>query len=134
MSQENVELMRRAWDAWNRGDSARVFAVFDAETVWDSSHYRDWPDDRYDGIAGVEHFLNEWLAVWDAYEVQVEEVLAAPDGRVVSLFRQRGKGRESGLGLDMAMALIATVSDGKITRVDTYDDRSEALHAAGLSE
>jgi ketosteroid isomerase-like protein len=99
-----------------------------------SSHYRDWPEPAYRGIAGVERFLNEWRAVWDDYEVQVDEVLPAPDGRVVSLIHHRGKGRESGLALDMENAQIATVRDGKVTRVDNYDDRVQALEAAGLRE
>jgi ketosteroid isomerase-like protein len=45
-----------------------------------------------------------------------------------------GKGRASGLTLDMEMAHVATVRDGKVTRIDNYDDRGDALRAAGPSE
>lgn len=78
--------------------------------------------------------MTEWLEVWGDYEVGVDEILAAPDGRVVSLIWQRGKGRRSGLAMELEMAQIATVRDGKITRFDNYDDRVQALEAAGLSE
>ena len=78
--------------------------------------------------------MSEWLDVWDDYEAGVEEILAAPDGRVVSLIWQRGKGRASGLPMKMEMAQIATVRAGKVTRLDNYDDRAEALEAAGLTE
>jgi ketosteroid isomerase-like protein len=78
----------------------------------------------------VERFLSEWLDVWDDYEVGVEDVLAAPDGRVISLIWHRGKG----LAMEMEMAQIASLRDGKITRLDNYDDRAEALEAAGLRE
>jgi ketosteroid isomerase-like protein len=78
--------------------------------------------------------LNEWLAVWDDYELRVDDVFAAPDGRAVSLIHQRGKGRESGLPLDMKSAQIATIRDGKVTRLENYDDRARALEAVGQRE
>ena len=134
MSQENVELIRQGWDAWLRGDLPTLFCTFDPEIVWDTSHFRDWPESTYYGIKGVERFLSEWLNVWDDYEAGVEDVFAAPDGRVVSLIWHRGKGRNSRLPMDMEMAQIATVRGGKVTRLDNYDDRADALEAAGLSE
>ena len=59
---------------------------------------------------------------------------AAPNGRVVVLTWQRGKGRQSGLPMDMEWAQIITLGGGKVTSVDAYDDGSDALEAAGLSE
>lgn len=134
MSRESVDVARRGWDAWRRGDLPGLFRQFDPEIVWDTSHFRDWPESSYYGIEGVERFLSEWLDVWDEYEVGVEDILPAPDGRVVSLIRHRGKGRNSGLPMEMEMAQIATVRDGKVTRVEYYDDRADALDAAGLGE
>ncbi len=52
----------------------------------------------------------------------------------MSLIHHRGKGRESGLSLDIQMAQIATLCDGKITWLDNYDDRAEALEVVGLRE
>jgi len=135
MSQENVEVVRESWDAWSRGDVDNLFADFwSRDIAWDMAHFREWPDRRYQGTEGVRRFLSEWLEVWTDYEAGVDEILAAPDGRVVTLAWQRGRGRESGLAMDMKWAQIATVSDGKIIRVENYDDRSRALEAAGLSE
>jgi ketosteroid isomerase-like protein len=88
----------------------------------------------YRGDEGVRRFLNEWLEVWDEYEVGVDEILAAPDGRIVSLAWQRGKGRRSGLPMEMEWAQITTMRDGKIIQMDNYDRRSQALEAAGLSD
>ena len=132
MSQANVEVVRRGWDAWQRGDLPGLFSNFDPEVVWDTSHFRDWPESAYRGIDGVERFLTEWLEVWADYELDVDDVLAAPDGRVVSLLRQRGRGRDSGLPMEMSLAQIATLRDGKVTRLDNYEDRGEALRDAGL--
>jgi ketosteroid isomerase-like protein len=134
MSQENVEAIRKGWDAWLRGDVPRLFALWDPEIVWDMTHFREWPEPTYRGREGVRRFLTEWLEVWDDYEVGVDEIIAAPDGRVVSLAWQRGKGRESGLAMEIKWAQVATLRDGKVLRIENYDDRSTALGATGLSE
>jgi ketosteroid isomerase-like protein len=132
MSQENVEVVRAGWDAFIRGDLPGLFRLLDPSVVWDASHFHDWPESTYHGIEGVERFLGEWRDVWDGLEVDVDEIRAAPGGRVVSLIRQRGKGRGSGLSMEMESAQVATLRNGKVTRIDNYEDRAEALAAAGL--
>ena len=78
--------------------------------------------------------MTEWLDVWDEYEVGVEDVVAVPDGRVLSLILQRGKGRSSGLAMEMETAMVATLRNGRLTRMDNYEDRGEALDAVGLQK
>jgi ketosteroid isomerase-like protein len=78
--------------------------------------------------------LTEWLEVWEDYEIGLDEVRLAPDGRVVALAWQRGKGKQSGLAMEMQWAQIITIREGKVTRIDNYDDQAVALKAAGLSE
>jgi uncharacterized protein len=134
MSQENVEVVREGWDAWIRGDLPALLRHFDPNVVWDTSHFHDWPESTYHGIEGVERFLSEWSDVWADYGLHVDDIRAAPDGRVVSLIVQRGKGRSSGLAMEMKTAQVATLRDGKVTRIDNYEDRAEALEAAGLRE
>lgn len=132
MSQENVELVREGWDAWIRGDLRRVAHHWDPEVVLDMSHWRDWPEAEYHGIERVERFMNDWLDMWDDYEVGVEDVIAAPDGRVVSLYWHHGTGRDSGLPMEFRGAMVTTLRAGKITRAAYYDDRAEALRAVGV--
>src|SRR2546423_12216350 len=109
MAQENMELPRQAGDAWLQGALSRLFGYCDAEVVWDTSHFRGWPEAAYHGRAGVERFLSEWLAVWDDYELGVDDVFAAPDGRVVSLIHHSGKGRQSGLPVAKQKAEIEPI-------------------------
>jgi ketosteroid isomerase-like protein len=59
--------------------------------------------------------VTEWSDVWDDYELDVEDIRSAPDGREV-----------------MKMAQVATLRDGKVTRIDNYENRAKALEAAGL--
>ena len=129
-----MNLVREAWDAWLRGSVDDLFAFWHPEIVWDMTQFRDWPDATYRGDEGVRRFLDEWLEVWDEHESGVDEILAAPDGRIVSLAWQRGKGRHSGLPMEIEWAQITTLRDGKIIRIDNYDDRSKALEAAGLRD
>lgn len=134
MSRANLEIARRAWDAWSGGDFDGLFALLSQSVVFDTSHLRDWPEPEYVGHAGFRRFLTEWLEVWDAFEVGVDELVAAPDGRVVSVFWQRGKGRTSGLAMDVKWALISTIRDDKVLRIDMYESRQQALEAVGLTE
>jgi ketosteroid isomerase-like protein len=134
MSKENVERVRDAWAAWQRGDIDTMMQTWDADITWDVTHFKDWPESSYHGFGGVRKFLAEWREMWGEYEVDLEEVRPAPDGRVVSLFTQRGKGQGSGLQMVFKMAQISTYHDGKLVLIDNYDDQDEALKAAGLSE
>ena len=134
MSEENVEIVNQAWEALFRGDLDGLAAIWDPEVVWELTHFREWPEPAYRGIDGVKRFLTEWAEVWDDWEFGARETLATPDGRVISLAWQRGKGRESGLAMEIEWAQIFTLRDGKITRIDNYDDRDDALEAAGLQE
>ena len=132
MSREDVEIVRESWVAWVQGDLDALFAFLDADAVWDLTHLREWPDSTYRGVEGVRRFLDEWLEVWEGYEAGVDEMLAAPDGRVLVLAWQRASGRRSGLPMEMEWAQVTTVRNGRIVRIDNYDDRAKAFEAAGL--
>ena len=132
MSEDNLQIVRRAWQAYQRGDMEALVAFWDPEVVYDLQHFRTWPESSYRGVDGIRRFLTEWLEMWGEYEVDVEEILAAPHDRVVSLITHRAKGGKSGLPMVLPMAQIVTLRDGKMIRFDVYDDRSEALAAAGL--
>jgi ketosteroid isomerase-like protein len=134
MSDEGLDTVRRLLDAWTRGDVAGAGALADPDVVWDITHYRDWPESEYRGFESVGRFLVEWVGMWDGYQSGVDEVLVAPDGRILVLLWQRGKGHGSGLEMDMKWAQIYTVRDRLVTRIENFDDRSDALRAVGLSD
>ena len=127
-----MEIVRQGWDAWIRGDRPGLFSNLDPEVVLDMSHWRDWPEAEYHGKERVERFMNEWRDMWDDYDASAEEVIPAPDGRVVTLYWQSGTGRDSGLQMRFEGAMVATLRAGKVTRLAYYSDRAEALRAAGL--
>ena len=135
MSRENVEVVKRAWEAWIGGDLDALFETFDPAVEWDTTSFEGWPeDDVYYGHEGVRRFFEEWLASWERYEAGVEEYLDADGDRVLVLCWQRGFGPGSHVLVQMDWAQICTLKRGLICRMEAYSDRQEALEAMGLSE
>jgi hypothetical protein len=75
-----------------------------------------------------------WLADWEEWRYEPDEVLDLGDDRFLLLGRVIGTGRGSGIVVDSEWGLLATISDGLIGRDQNFLDRSEALEAAGQSE
>ena len=91
--------MRQSWAAWIRGDIDGAVAIYAPDAIWDPTHFHDWPERPYIGPEGMRRFMTEWLDVWDDSEAGVEDFVSVPDGRVLVLAWQRGKGRHSGLAM-----------------------------------
>ncbi len=132
MNSANVEMVRRAWDLWKQGDLDRLFEFWDPGVVWDMSNFPTFPDRTYEGHDGVRRFLQEWREVWDSYEVGIDEMIELADGRVVVLAWQRGAGAHSGLEMEIHWGQINTFRNGRIVRIENYQDRSQALLEAGI--
>ena len=131
MSQENVEIVRQLYEAFDRGDAEVALTYFDAAVVMDASH-------RVDGRIGhgqreLISILAEWLGAWDDWREEIEEVRDLGD-RVLVTSTQRARGKGSGIEWENRFAMLYELQSGKITRWTIYDDLREALEAAGLSE
>jgi ketosteroid isomerase-like protein len=74
------------------------------------------------------------MTEWEDFAVEVEDLIAAADGRVVMLVHLTGRGRGSGVPLDFREANIFTIRGGRIVSVREYFDRERALEAVGLRE
>jgi ketosteroid isomerase-like protein len=133
MSPQNVEIVRRAWDAWTRGDMHALFETFHPSVEWDTTHFEGRPENEvYRGHDGIRRFFEGWLASWDRYEAGAEEYLDAERDQVLVLCWQRGFGPGSRVPVEMDFAHLCTLQDGLIRRMDAYSDRAEALEAVGL--
>jgi len=133
MSQENVEIVRRAWEAWIRGDLDAIFETFDPAVEWDTTTFQGWPEPGvYHRHEGVRRFFEEWLAFWERYEAGVEEYVDVDDDRVLVLAWQRATVRGSSVPVQMDWAQLCTLKRGLVCRMAAYSDRGEALEAVGL--
>src|SRR6188472_1367576 len=119
MSQENVELARRAfaYEVYGRGDRAEAEAIFDPYFVMNP--VEEGPS--Y-GLDAIRDNFEHWKGAWGELEVTVEEVIDAGD-RVLLTAHHRGRGRGSGIEVDTRLYAVYTLRDGKVIRVDEYTDR-----------
>ena len=135
MSEENVEIVRRVYEAAARRDTATVLALYDPEVEWDSSRVA-WGDRTQricHGLEDLQAFLRDWYEVWEEYEDDLKEVVDTGE-HVVSVATGRGRGRVSGVEVGAQGAGLWTIREGKVIRVVWFRTREEALEAAGLSE
>jgi uncharacterized protein len=78
-------------------------------------------------------FVDEWLDMWDDYDLTLEALIVIGD-RQVAFVRCRGTARGSGVALDQRGAQLLVARDGLIASFRPYTDRDEALVAAGLDD
>ena len=133
MSQEIVEVVRRAWQHFvsTHGFAEELAAP---DFVWDMSSFRDWPEQPYyEGIEGMYAFNRDWLEPFEDLEFVVEGYHEAGDD-VVTVVRQHGRARASGVRVEMRYAVVTFVRDGLLARAKVYAEPGEALKAVGLEE
>ena len=83
----------------------------------------------YRGSAGIHRYFGEIDATWDEWRVEVEQLVAAPDGRVVIVMSTHMRGRGSGLPFAERVANVWEFKDEKLWRATLYRDPAEALRA-----
>jgi ketosteroid isomerase-like protein len=133
MSQENVELVRRSYEAMNKREFSHTSELLDPEVEFDLSRNILNPD-IYRGYEGFERLVGVIEDVWDDFHFEIQELIDGGDC-VVAEVTVSGTGRGSGVEAEMRVFNIWTLRDGKVIRLaGGYRERSEALEAAGLSE
>ena len=131
MSHENVELVRRRFDAFNRGDLAALIELTDPGAVW-------W--DRSDDPAGAPHrgrdaCMRHVGEILEEVELQAQpEELVDVGDRVVADVRLIGRGRASSAAFEEHEFHVFTLRAGKVTDIREYRDRAEAFEVVGHSE
>jgi len=130
----DLDLVKSIFDAWENGDFGSV----------------EWADPEIDFVmhgglnsgtwSGVEGMAEGWAAMLNAWE----NLRAIPDGfrevddgRILVFVRNEGRGRGSGIridGISTHGANVFTVRDGKVTRLELYWERDEAIADLGLTE
>src|SRR5262245_28224225 len=130
MSERNVQIVKKIYEAWEQGDfSSAEWA--DPEIEYTAAG----PDPAvYKGVGEMGRVWAEWLRHWQDYRVIGQEFIDAGE-EVVVLQTFAGRGKESGAPVDdMRGAAVLTVGPtGKVTRFRGFTDQDEALAAAGVS-
>ena len=132
MAQENVELVRRGWAAYERGDLSGVIALLSPEMVT----YVAPPVPVAGTYHGPEGFLQltiDWAEGFDDLVVTGQEFIEAGD-QVVVRSLHKSHGAASGVPVETDLWYVFTVREEQVARVDIFNEGREALKAAGLSE
>jgi ketosteroid isomerase-like protein len=136
MSEENVEVVRGIYEAAARRDDSTPFDVYAEDIVWDLSNAGRamlLPKPVYHGHEGVRQFWRDRLSAFREIDFEVEELIDAGD-QVLATIREREVGRASGAPVEVTHLAVFTLADGKVTQLQVFDDRHQALEAAGLRE
>ena len=131
MSQENVEIVRAAFEAWNAGDMDALRELLDPGIIWRPPE--GWPEPGpFVGREAVMRWFQQLREPWNAYVTELlGDIIEAADRVAVSqVWRGAGRGPEA----NIESTVVFTVRKGRIFGVEQFWDRAEALEAVGLSE
>ncbi len=135
MSQENVEIVRRVFEAWNEGNLEDVMPFVATGVEWlEVEGVPDSTGAEIHGQAQVRSMLESLYDTWQHYRLEPEEVRAVGVDRVVAVLREVARGRASGVDVASRWGYIISFRDGKLARVEAYRNPDHALVAAGLAE
>jgi ketosteroid isomerase-like protein len=128
MSQENVEVVRRLFDSYRRDNPTAALACLAPDVVYEvgqevPAHGRD----------EVRAMWDRWESSWEAMEMTPEEFVEAGDHVIVTV-DYSGRGRGSGIDFDARTFDVYTLRDNLCVRKLEFNERSQALEAAGLRE
>lgn len=126
MSQENVEIVRSAYDRLNRMDAEGLIELCDPGFTMDMTG-RVFNPDVYEGAEGVRRFVSGVADAWEAYRWEVEDTRSEGD-RVVALLHCHGTGRD-GLTVDWRVGWLWELREGRLLSVRFFRERSDALEA-----
>jgi ketosteroid isomerase-like protein len=146
MSQENVEIVRRALEISREGIRRRDFGAAFDQGVDEGLIAPDleWGGGRRAAVGvaglgdvvgreGIVGFMDRWTEDFDDFAVETEEVIDAGNDQVVAITRQHGTGKGSGAPVEMHPGMLFTLQGGRIVRLTIYIESAKALKAAGLS-
>jgi ketosteroid isomerase-like protein len=134
MSQENVEIVREAFESFLGGNQEMTAQLVDPEVEFHGTVGGLQEGQIAHGQSEIDQtFESEDLEAWEERRLEAEEFIDAGDAVVVLLHEYR-RGKGSGIELETETAVVVAVSQGRVVRIQGYMDREAALEAVGLSE
>ena len=131
MAEENVEIVVNAYARFNAGERVPELWFWHEDAEYHAA--REDPDSAvHRGIDAIRRQVASWFEAYPDLRVEVLEARANGD-MVLLWVRFVGHGAASGIPLEMELAHLYTMRDGRAARVVEYMDRGEALRAAGMS-
>ena len=132
MSRENVEVARRAYEAWNRGDMDAMLATLHPDAEYVTTGVFPGLDPVYRGHDGFKKFWSDFRGAFDSLMIEVHELRDRGE-HVLLLLTFIARGRD-GLEVRRQAASVLAFREGLIVRHENHADWTTALEAVGLRE
>ena len=124
-----MEIVRRVYEGWARGDFRAGTELFDPWVVLVLRP--EFPDTGASlGLEGIRGYMRGFLEGWDHAVIEGEEFIAAGDSVVVRV-HQQASGQQSGVPVDMRYFQVWTLRGGAVIRLESVKEREQALEAVG---
>jgi uncharacterized protein len=133
LSEENVNLARRGYEALAAGDLEAVLALLDPDVSVEVHTGRPDLPEVLHGHKGFLENLQGLTEVFEDIEIEPEEFIDLGEHLVVPIYTA-GHGRSSGIKVENRVVHIWTIRDGKAKRFRVFESRQQALEALGLTE
>jgi ketosteroid isomerase-like protein len=132
VSEGDIELLRRWFDAFNARDVEAAVALCDPSGVFTST-FAVGGAAVYHGHNGMRRYFGDLAEAWDEIRLEPEAYFALGE-HTLAFSVSRGRGRHSGAEVTMPVASAARWRDGRMVYLKGYADREEALRDLGASE
>jgi ketosteroid isomerase-like protein len=133
MSLENVELVRRGFEAFNSGDIDRILSFTGPDLEIEVPPGLSAEPDTYRGHAGVRRYFQSFDDAMNEVHFQAERFWDAAEAVVVDA-RVTARGRQTAILVEQRVAQLWTIRGGRVIRIRAYASLSEALETIGLVE
>ena len=126
MSQRNVDILRGAYEAFDRGEPNKLFELLDPGIQWQALE----DTEPKHGIEGVLESVGQWFEIWDDFHMEPEEFIDGGD-HVLTVVMERGRVKGSDELVSQRFFQVWTLRDERVVAFREYKTRPEALAAAG---
>lgn len=133
MTEANAEIIRRAFDAFNRGDLDAALENLAPDFEYVPSGAIPGVTHTFRGPEGYRSFLRWILDEFDDVQAELDEIRGEAD-HVFTSVTLRGRGKQSGAEAAWTVWQVFTIRDGVALRGRAFRAREEALAAAGLAK
>jgi ketosteroid isomerase-like protein len=133
MSQENVEIARKSFEAHSAGGIEAALAFYSSDLVWDAGP--EWVEDRvYRGQDGARRLDAVFIESFEDYALTLHEIRAVGE-QVLALYEATGRIKDSGLPIRQPIGIVLSdIHDGAIGRVHSFFSWKEAVEAVGRAK
>ena len=125
----NIEVIQELTRLWNAGDMDGMLELYAEDAVTVTGPH--WPEQATSrGRDEIRAGMEEWQAMWETTRVVVDSLEEEGHNKVVATGAWHIRGRASGIEGAMPLFILFTIRDGRVARLEWFEDRDTAVAAA----